>query len=94
MFGQQFGRALAKVAALGAVHRLDQRFPRREMPVERADAHARLPRDRLQGHLAALRGEGPAPHFDQALAVALRVRAHGSAVNTQPEVPPFLLGFR
>ncbi len=38
--GQQFARAVAQPAQLGAIGRLDQGFPGREVAMESADAHA------------------------------------------------------
>jgi hypothetical protein len=50
-----------------------QRLPRRQLPVERADAHTRAPGDLVRGHLHTdLRDRGPR-RGDQPLGVALGV---------------------
>jgi len=76
LLGQDLARAGAQPGQLGMVNRFDQRLTRREVAVQRADAHAGLTRDRLQRHLVAARGERPARRRQQPLPVAVRIRAH------------------
>lgn len=72
--GDQVIGPIAQARQFVAVHSLDQFFPRREMPVERADADAGIPRDPLERH-GLRRGEGFQGHLEDSLAVSLRIRA-------------------
>ena len=54
---------------LGAVDRLDERVPRREVAVERADSHPGRPGDRFEAGIGAPRAEHRLGDLDQPVAV-------------------------
>jgi hypothetical protein len=70
LFGEQFARVRGEPLHLVLVDRLDERLAFREVPVQGADADARVLRDRLQRRLLALRRESPGRGGDQLLPVA------------------------
>ncbi|GAA3242519.1 hypothetical protein GCM10010468_80250 [Actinocorallia longicatena] len=81
--GQQDGRGVAQPGQLVAVGGLDQGLPGGEVPVEGADADARLLGDRVQGGVAVA-GEGLDGRLQQPVAVALCVGAQGARRHDVP----------
>ena len=65
LFGQ-----IGKLLHLAAVHRLEQRFARGEMPVKRADAHAGGARDRFEACVRAAGAENRLCRLEHTLAIA------------------------
>ena len=61
---------------LAAVHRGLQVDPRREVPVQRADANAGPPGDVVERRVGAVLGEGGGRRLKELGAAAPRVRAH------------------
>jgi hypothetical protein len=56
---------------------LQQRLPRREVPVQRADPHPRTPGDVVQGGALTVLGERLRRDRQQPLAITPRIRPHG-----------------
>ena len=81
--GEQLVGALAEDVDLVAVHRLDERLARGEVPVQRADADAGVAGDVLEGDLGAAGGEGGGGGVDQELAVAHRVGAERRSADAE-----------
>lgn len=77
MRGEERVRLGAQLGELRLEDRLDQRFARREMPVERSDTDSGVAGDGLQRDLLAVTDERTTRDLEDPLTVARSIRSQG-----------------